>query len=137
WAPPGQYTVRLSVGGKTDTQPLTVKMDPRVTTSAADLARVAQLSREMYDGAVSTHHAYDQARRLVQALDSAGGQDAAAFRTQVVALAPAPQPRRRVFGRATASGPPTLNGASDAEMAAAMAMQEADVAATTREVAAC
>ncbi|HEY7789655.1 MAG TPA: hypothetical protein VIC33_04010 [Vicinamibacterales bacterium] len=137
WAPPGQYTVRLSVNGQTYTQPLTVKMDPRVTTSAADLGRVAQLSREMYDGAVSTHHAYDQARGLVQALDTAGGQDAAAFRTQVAALAPAPQPRRRFFGRATTSGPPTLNGASDAEMAAAMAMQDADVAATAREVAAC
>jgi photosystem II stability/assembly factor-like uncharacterized protein len=34
---PGTYTVRLTVDGKSYTQPLVVKMDPRVHTSAADL----------------------------------------------------------------------------------------------------
>ncbi len=34
---PGEYTVRLTVGGRTYTQPLTVKMDPRVATSAEEL----------------------------------------------------------------------------------------------------
>ena len=32
WALPGSYTVRLTVGGKSYTQPLTIKMDPRVKT---------------------------------------------------------------------------------------------------------
>src|SRR6185369_5900963 len=36
---PGQYTVRLTVGGKAYTQPLTVKLDPRVTTPADGLAQ--------------------------------------------------------------------------------------------------
>jgi hypothetical protein len=39
---PGDYTVRLTVGGHSLTQPLRVEPDPRVTTSAADLA--AQLA---------------------------------------------------------------------------------------------
>ena len=39
WALPGKYTVKLSVDGKTYTQPLVVKMDPRVKSSAADLGR--------------------------------------------------------------------------------------------------
>jgi photosystem II stability/assembly factor-like uncharacterized protein len=39
WAVPGQYTVKLVVDGKTYSQPLTVKMDPRVKTSLADLER--------------------------------------------------------------------------------------------------
>jgi hypothetical protein len=39
--------------------------------------------------------------------------------------------------RAAPSGPPTLNGASDAMMAAAMSMQEAEVAPSARQVAAC
>ncbi len=30
WAPPGAYTARLTVDGRTLTQPLTLKMDPRV-----------------------------------------------------------------------------------------------------------
>jgi photosystem II stability/assembly factor-like uncharacterized protein len=34
---PGTYSVRLTVDGHSETQPLTVKMDPRVRTSTADL----------------------------------------------------------------------------------------------------
>jgi hypothetical protein len=34
---PGDYRVRLSAGGKTLTEPLTVRMDPRVTTPRAEL----------------------------------------------------------------------------------------------------
>jgi len=34
---PGQYTVKVTVGGKSLTAPLTVKMDPRVKTTAAAL----------------------------------------------------------------------------------------------------
>jgi len=44
WALPGTYTVRLSVDGKTYTQPLTVRMDPRVKTPAASLQRQFDLS---------------------------------------------------------------------------------------------
>ena len=36
---PGNYTVRLTVDGKTSPAPLTVKMDPRVKTSAAALEK--------------------------------------------------------------------------------------------------
>jgi len=37
WAMPGRYTVKLIVDGKSYTQPLALKMDPRVKSSAADL----------------------------------------------------------------------------------------------------
>ncbi len=138
WAPPGQYTVRLTVNGKTYTQPLTLRLDPRVTTPAADLARLAELSRQMYDGSVAAHAAYEKARGLVAALDAAGGQDAAAFKAEVESVAPAPRPRAFGFFRRPApSGPPALNGASDEMMAAAMSMQEAEVTPTARQVAAC
>lgn len=49
WAMPGQYTVVLSVGGKSYEQPLVVKMDPRVKASASDLARQFELSKQLYD----------------------------------------------------------------------------------------
>jgi photosystem II stability/assembly factor-like uncharacterized protein len=138
WAPPGEYTVRLTVNGKSYTQPLSLRLDPRVKTPAADLAQLATLSREMYDAAVAAHAAWEDARALVARLDSAGGVDAAALKDRVLALAPAPRPRTFGFFRGGApSGPPTLNGASDALMSAAMAMQEADVAPTERQVAAC
>jgi len=39
WALPGHYTVRLTVDGKSYTQPLVLKMDPRVKTPIADLSK--------------------------------------------------------------------------------------------------
>jgi hypothetical protein len=44
---PGIYTVRLTVDGKTSTAPLTVKMDPRVKTSAAGLEKKFQAEKRM------------------------------------------------------------------------------------------
>jgi len=49
WALPGRYTVKLSVDGTTITQPLTVKMDPRVKTLAAELERQSRLSMKLYE----------------------------------------------------------------------------------------
>jgi photosystem II stability/assembly factor-like uncharacterized protein len=48
WAAPGDYTVTLTVNGKTFSQPLTVVMDPRVKTSAADLREQLDLSWQLY-----------------------------------------------------------------------------------------
>ena len=45
WVLPGNYTVRLTVDGKTLTAPLTVRMDPRVKASAADLKAQYDASR--------------------------------------------------------------------------------------------
>lgn len=49
WVMPGQYTVVLTVNGKPYTQPLNVKMDPRVKTSTAELSRQFELSKQLYD----------------------------------------------------------------------------------------
>jgi hypothetical protein len=136
WAPPGNYTVRLTVNGQSMTQPLVLRLDPRVRTPAAGLAQLARLSRALYDEAVATHVAYSQARSL--AVSTAEGTP---LRARLDSLAPAPVPgggRRGGFGRRGGAGgaTPTLNGASDALLAAAMAMQSADVTPTTSEVAA-
>ena len=49
WVQPGQYTVRLTAGGKALTQPLTVVLDPRVKTPTAELARQFSVSKAIYD----------------------------------------------------------------------------------------
>jgi photosystem II stability/assembly factor-like uncharacterized protein len=49
WVLPGNYSVALSADGKSFTQPLTVKLDPRVKSSAADLAKQFELSKALYD----------------------------------------------------------------------------------------
>ena len=131
WAPPGHYTVRLTVHGKTYTQPLTLRLDPRVKTPAAGLRQLAALTREMYDAAARARAAHRDARALV---DSLSGPR----RAQVESLAPAPRPRARGFARPGAPAPaPTLESASNAALAAAMAMQDADVTPSAAQVAAC
>jgi antitoxin component of RelBE/YafQ-DinJ toxin-antitoxin module len=45
WVLPGKYSVRLTVDGKSQTQPLTVKIDPRVKSSSADLKLMYDTSR--------------------------------------------------------------------------------------------
>jgi photosystem II stability/assembly factor-like uncharacterized protein len=49
WVAPGTYQVRLTAGGKTLRQAVVVRMDPRVRTSAADLALQFKLSRSIDD----------------------------------------------------------------------------------------
>ena len=139
WAPPGRYTVRLTANGKSVTQPLTLVLDPRVKTPAAGLARLAALSTEMYERAVTTHDAFLRARALSTALERVGGADAAALRARVDSLAPAPARggNARFRRRGGAAAAPTLDGASAALLAAAMAMQGADVTPTTMQVQAC
>ncbi len=48
WVMPGTYTVKLSVDGKTYTQPLTIKMDPRVKTPVIELKKQYDLSEMCY-----------------------------------------------------------------------------------------
>ena len=50
WVMPGNYTIKLKVNGETYSQPLVIKMDPRVTTSMADLQKQHDLSMLCYEG---------------------------------------------------------------------------------------
>jgi hypothetical protein len=50
WVLPDSYTVKLTVNGKTYTQPLTVRLDPRVKTNAPDLTKQHDLSIQCYEG---------------------------------------------------------------------------------------
>jgi photosystem II stability/assembly factor-like uncharacterized protein len=151
WAPPGAYTVRLTVDGTRYTQPLTLRLDPRVKTPAAALTQLATLTRELYDGAVAARASYLQARAVADQLDKMSGDDIAAFKAQVDSLAPPPQAGGR-GGRGGGGGggggggrgrggagdgaSPTLESTGAALMAVAMSMQSADVAPTAGQVAA-
>jgi photosystem II stability/assembly factor-like uncharacterized protein len=61
---PGTYTVWLTAGGLSYTQPLTVKMDPRVPTPAEGLAHQFALSMQCYDGMREARAAQGQIRKL-------------------------------------------------------------------------
>ncbi|MBI2408151.1 MAG: glycoside hydrolase [Gemmatimonadetes bacterium] len=141
WAPPGVYTVRLTVDGTSVTQPITLKLDPRVKTPAPALAQLATLSRAMWDGSNSARAAFASARSLTAVLANESGAEVNAFKAALDSIAPAPTRggRGRGFGGrfGAPAGPATLASASGTLMSAAMAMQGAEVAPTARQVAAC
>ena len=65
---PGTYTVRLTVDGDTLTQPVRVRMDPRVKTPAALLSARDSLQRELYRAVNSLGTARKQVRTLRESL---------------------------------------------------------------------
>jgi hypothetical protein len=61
WVMPGVYTVRLTAAGVTQSQPLVVKMDPRVKTPRQGLEQQFTLSMRLYDAMATVH---DEIARL-------------------------------------------------------------------------
>jgi photosystem II stability/assembly factor-like uncharacterized protein len=81
WAAPGKYNVRLTVNGKILTQPIVVKMDPRVKIPAAGIGQQSDLSKQMYDGVLDSQAALRQLRAIraqVKAVQEKAGQSPAA-----------------------------------------------------------
>jgi hypothetical protein len=70
---PGVYTVRLTVGGKSYTQPVTVVNDPRSPATVADVRAQAALQSKIVDGMKAAWDGYRQvaALRVLVAADSA------------------------------------------------------------------
>jgi hypothetical protein len=61
WIVPGNYSVVLTVDGQKFTQPLTVKMDPRVKTSLADLQEQFDQSMQVYADLLALQPAMEKA----------------------------------------------------------------------------
>lgn len=142
WAPPGTYTVRLAADGKSYTQPLTVKLDPRVKIATPALAQLNTLSRSMWDGAMASRAAFTEARALAAKVAGESGAEVDGFKAALDSLAPAParggRGGRGFGGRFGApTGPATLASVSGSLMGAAMAIQGAEAAPTASQVAAC
>ncbi len=64
WALPGNYTVKLTVDGKSYTQSLSVKMDPRITTSLPDLRKQFEMQSSSVEGMNQSYEALAQVRSL-------------------------------------------------------------------------
>jgi photosystem II stability/assembly factor-like uncharacterized protein len=56
-AEPGDYEIRLTVDGKTSTQPLHVTMDPRSTATVQDLEQQVKLGRQIFAEALESRKA--------------------------------------------------------------------------------
>lgn len=71
WANPGSYSVVLTTNGQTFTQPLTLKMDPRVKISPQDLTAQFELSKKLYDLRLQLQPVGNQFDALVEQLPKA------------------------------------------------------------------
>ncbi|HSE26217.1 MAG TPA: hypothetical protein VLB68_31405 [Pyrinomonadaceae bacterium] len=68
---PGTYTVKLTANGKSQTQSLTVKMDPRVKSGAEALSQQFALSLAAYQGMAQTFAAAQEAQKVREQIKTA------------------------------------------------------------------
>jgi photosystem II stability/assembly factor-like uncharacterized protein len=64
WVLPGQYKITLTANGKSYSQTLSLKMDPRVKTRPEDLAEQHAIAMRCYDGLKKVRDAQEQARKI-------------------------------------------------------------------------
>ena len=64
WILPGSYTVKLTVEGKSYTQPLTVKMDPRIQTPLDDLRKQHEMQMGAVKGMKESYEALTQVKSV-------------------------------------------------------------------------
>ena len=78
WAPPGLYTVELTVEGRTYRQPLRVEMDPNIKVSEAALLSQFHLARKIGRAEFQASQVESAAVKVLDALDTrmqAGGAE--------------------------------------------------------------
>jgi hypothetical protein len=66
---PGNYSVRLTANGKTETEPFEVKIDPRVTTSQSDLEKQFKLEMDVREQLNRVYDAVNQIQDVCEQLD--------------------------------------------------------------------
>jgi photosystem II stability/assembly factor-like uncharacterized protein len=63
WALPGHYQLKLTVNSRSYTQPLTIKMDPRVKMTDDQLEKQFKLSMQCYEGMQEAHRTLEQVKK--------------------------------------------------------------------------
>ncbi len=137
---PGTYTVKLSAAGKSVSQPLTVKMDPRIATPTSGLEQQFKLSLELADAMRRDADALDEVKALRAKLEAAAGR---AGEGEIGKRVRQLDGRAAAFeGSASRWRPQAGGGDSFAGLNGDLAalydvLQAADVTPTTQAVAAC
>jgi photosystem II stability/assembly factor-like uncharacterized protein len=114
-AAPGEYTVKLTAGGKQLTQKLSIKMDPRVSTPPAGIAKMFEISMRCYEGIAKIRAAQAEIRKLrdqLRALKEKAGQG-----TVSSAIAALDQKAAAIEGAAGGGGPRGGGGSGLARLA--------------------
>lgn len=102
---PGLYEIRLTAGGTTLRQPITVKLDPRLNYSTQELQRQLDLAQKIAASMSATYEGYNQAAELRAELASRmAALKASAKSAQALTAAQAVD--TKVEGLTDAAGPP-------------------------------
>jgi photosystem II stability/assembly factor-like uncharacterized protein len=142
WVAPGEYSVRLTADGKTVTQPITIKMDPRVKVTP-DVQQIFTLTTQMENAARTAAAAYAEARAM---MEKAAGNAALVKKLEEIAPAQAPPTGgggRGGFGGGGFGGPETppppatLANIAGQLVSAVMPMQASEMPPTAAELEAC
>jgi photosystem II stability/assembly factor-like uncharacterized protein len=147
---PGQYKLALTVGGKSYTQTLDVKMDPRVKASSEDLRRQFELDQKIADALHNDYEALQQVRsvrsqikwlqrgKYENSMASSTGLDAAArIAAELDAKAATIEGEEGGFGARFLSTPEgrSLSRLNSGLTTVLSALDTADAAPTTQQVA--
>jgi hypothetical protein len=151
WVAPGSYSVRLTVNGQSQTQPIVVKMDPRVKITP-EVQQIFTLTTRMETNARTASAAYKDARTLLDTL-KARPQSAAndALIKQVEGIAPVEAAGGGGrggrggggggggggFGAPEAPAPPNLSNIGAQMVGAVQGMQGSEMAPTAAQLQAC
>jgi len=136
---PGQYVLKLTVNNRSYTQPLIIKIDPRVLTPAAGLAQQFALSMQAYEGMKQSREWLEEVRKLRAQLkdlraresQSAASEALAALDKKAAALEGANESDASNAGNASETNLTKLNAAL---LSLLDTLQDADAAPTTQAV---
>jgi photosystem II stability/assembly factor-like uncharacterized protein len=139
--PPGRYTVKLTVNGKPTTQPLVIRMDPRVKTAPAGTLQQHAVALRAYNSANVIYTALETLRALRRSIRTARANAQGELADTLAALDERVQ---QVEGSAggfgggarRADAAPTLNSVNAQLIGLMTLVEEADAAPTTQQVAA-
>jgi photosystem II stability/assembly factor-like uncharacterized protein len=142
---PGKYTVKLTVNGRSQSQPLALKMDPRIKTSQADLEKMFRAESRVAKNLADLSTAMKQAQELEASLAarrkamSSNGEVAEALaaldRKTAELMGVQGEPEFGVFGLTVPSTQTaTLREASNAATGLLSIVQSSDSAPTAEAV---
>ena len=137
-APPGNFTIRLTVDGKSYTQPVTVKNDPRSPASLAAIRAQHDLLMKIYAGMKESWDGYNQVATMKSAVTAltASGQPAAvqnaakAFQARLDSISGSTTGGFRGFFRGGPPPPPDFVRVNGTMSRALTALDNADMAPT-------
>jgi len=137
---PGQYTVKLTAGGKSYTRNLTVRMDPRVKTPTVGLMQQFTESMKLYEDAVAASKAIEQLAAIHEQLDSLKQQAGEGGAANAIAVAEKKLEELKGTGNrlqlffSRESGSDSLSSVRGTLLALMSMMQGSDVAPPTQIV---